>query len=79
MQRMGWWWSRDIPFIYVQLNITSSCSFYVKYKMLLIMVTCLKFKPTECSGFRPGHSRFREKWLKDIIESKVILMEAIDF
>lgn len=28
---------------------------------------------------RPGESRFREKWLKDIIESKTILMEAIDF
>lgn len=28
---------------------------------------------------RPGQSRFREKWLKDIIESKVIMMEAIDF
>lgn len=28
---------------------------------------------------RPGQSRFREKWLKDIIESKVIMMEAINF
>jgi len=28
---------------------------------------------------RPGASRFREKWLKDIIESKVIMMEGIDF
>jgi len=28
---------------------------------------------------RPGQSRFREKWLKDIIESKVNLMEAVNF
>lgn len=28
---------------------------------------------------RPGQSRFREKWLKDVIESKVIMMEGIDF
>ena len=29
--------------------------------------------------FRPGSSRFREKWLKDIIESKVQLLEAMEF
>ena len=28
---------------------------------------------------RPGESRFREKWLKDIIESKVITMNGIHF
>ncbi|XP_074061271.1 A-kinase anchor protein 14 [Macrotis lagotis] len=28
---------------------------------------------------RPGKSRFQEKWLKDIIESKIILMDKIDF
>ncbi|KYO38224.1 A-kinase anchor protein 14 isoform A [Alligator mississippiensis] len=28
---------------------------------------------------RPGRCRFREKWLKDIIESKMILMESITF
>ncbi|CAM5166372.1 unnamed protein product [Natator depressus] len=28
---------------------------------------------------RPGQCRFREKWLKDIIESKRILMESITF
>ncbi|OCT65970.1 A-kinase anchor protein 14 isoform X1 [Xenopus laevis] len=28
---------------------------------------------------RPGQSRFREKWLKDIIESKLIMMESITF
>ncbi|XP_056665711.1 A-kinase anchor protein 14 isoform X1 [Monodelphis domestica] len=28
---------------------------------------------------RPGKSRFREKWLKDIIESKIILMNSIGF
>ncbi|XP_071085080.1 A-kinase anchor protein 14-like [Haliotis cracherodii] len=28
---------------------------------------------------RPGMSRFREKWLKDIIESKVIMMSAVTF
>lgn len=28
---------------------------------------------------KPGYSRFREKWLKDIIESKVILMDQVDF
>ncbi|XP_012824631.1 A-kinase anchor protein 14 isoform X2 [Xenopus tropicalis] len=28
---------------------------------------------------RPGQSRFREKWLKDIIESKLIMMENIIF
>lgn len=32
-----------------------------------------------CINFRPGFSRFREKWLKDIIESKVIMMEQLDF
>ena len=25
--------------------------------------------------FRPGQSRFREKWLKDIIENKVMMMQ----
>jgi len=29
--------------------------------------------------FRPGESRFREKWLKDVIESKVMMMQAISF
>ncbi|XP_052215551.1 A-kinase anchor protein 14-like [Dreissena polymorpha] len=28
---------------------------------------------------RPGESRFREKWLKDIIESKVMMMQALAF
>ncbi|WAR27458.1 AKA14-like protein [Mya arenaria] len=28
---------------------------------------------------KPGESRFREKWLKDIIESKVIMMQALTF
>ncbi|XP_067852799.1 A-kinase anchor protein 14 [Heptranchias perlo] len=28
---------------------------------------------------RPGQSRFREKWLKDIIESKILLMETVTF
>lgn len=28
---------------------------------------------------RPGHSRFREKWLKDIIDTKVAMIEAVDF
>lgn len=29
--------------------------------------------------YRPGQTRFREKWLKDIIESKLILMSSITF
>lgn len=29
--------------------------------------------------YRPGESRFREKWLKDIIENKVMMMQAIEF
>ncbi|KAK7090545.1 A-kinase anchor protein 14-like isoform X2 [Littorina saxatilis] len=28
---------------------------------------------------KPGQSRFREKWLKDIIESKVSMMAAVSF
>ncbi|XP_038632183.1 A-kinase anchor protein 14 isoform X1 [Scyliorhinus canicula] len=28
---------------------------------------------------RPGESRFREKWLKDIIESKILLMDQVTF
>ncbi|KAM5146281.1 A-kinase anchor protein 14 [Mantella aurantiaca] len=28
---------------------------------------------------RPGQTRFREKWLKDIIESKIIMMDTITF
>ncbi|KAJ6663356.1 hypothetical protein lerEdw1_010493 [Lerista edwardsae] len=28
---------------------------------------------------RPGVSRFKEKWLKDVIESKVCMMETVDF
>ncbi|KAH0630859.1 hypothetical protein JD844_004169 [Phrynosoma platyrhinos] len=28
---------------------------------------------------RPGESRFKEKWLKDVIESKISLMETIYF
>lgn len=28
---------------------------------------------------KPGFSRFREKWLKEIIESKLITLDAIDF
>nr|XP_056714970.1 A-kinase anchor protein 14 [Euleptes europaea] len=28
---------------------------------------------------RPGECRFKEKWLKDIIESKVTLMEVVNF
>ncbi|CAD5114424.1 DgyrCDS3557 [Dimorphilus gyrociliatus] len=28
---------------------------------------------------RPGKSKFREKWLKDIIESKVLMLEAVEF
>ncbi|XP_063793402.1 A-kinase anchor protein 14 [Pseudophryne corroboree] len=28
---------------------------------------------------RPGQTRFREKWLKDIIESKIIMMDHVTF
>ncbi|KAM4663394.1 LOW QUALITY PROTEIN: A-kinase anchor protein 14-like [Discoglossus pictus] len=28
---------------------------------------------------RPGQTRFREKWLKDIIESKLIMMDSVGF
>ncbi|KAM8952354.1 A-kinase anchor protein 14 [Pelodytes ibericus] len=28
---------------------------------------------------RPGQTRFREKWLKDVIESKIIMMNSITF
>ncbi|XP_062588727.1 A-kinase anchor protein 14-like [Saccostrea cucullata] len=28
---------------------------------------------------KPGESRFREKWLKDIIENKVMMMQVIEF
>ncbi|ELV10828.1 A-kinase anchor protein 14 [Tupaia chinensis] len=28
---------------------------------------------------RPGMSRFREKWLRDIIEAKHVLLESIPF
>lgn len=28
---------------------------------------------------RPGETRFREKWLKDVIESKVLMMQAVEF
>ncbi|XP_053129338.1 A-kinase anchor protein 14 isoform X2 [Hemicordylus capensis] len=28
---------------------------------------------------RPGESRFKEKWLKDVIESKIYMMKAIGF
>ncbi|XP_077163368.1 A-kinase anchor protein 14 [Paroedura picta] len=28
---------------------------------------------------RPGECRFKEKWLKDVIESKVTLMETVNF
>ncbi|XP_045200571.2 A-kinase anchor protein 14-like isoform X1 [Mercenaria mercenaria] len=28
---------------------------------------------------KPGESRFREKWLKDVIESKVLMMQAVAF
>ncbi|XP_007436249.1 A-kinase anchor protein 14 [Python bivittatus] len=28
---------------------------------------------------RPGKSRFKEKWLKDVIESKIVMMETVDF
>ncbi|XP_072287589.1 A-kinase anchor protein 14 [Pyxicephalus adspersus] len=28
---------------------------------------------------RPGQTRFREKWLKDIIESKIVMMDSITF
>jgi len=28
---------------------------------------------------RPGKSRFREKWLQDIVESKILMMDAIKF
>ncbi|XP_042196658.1 A-kinase anchor protein 14 isoform X2 [Callorhinchus milii] len=28
---------------------------------------------------RPNHSRFREKWLKNIIQNKILLMETVTF
>jgi len=28
---------------------------------------------------RPGESRFREKWLKDVIESKILMMQGVEF
>ncbi|VDI58318.1 A-kinase anchor protein 14-like [Mytilus galloprovincialis] len=28
---------------------------------------------------KPGQSRFREKWLKDIIENKVMMMQMVEF
>lgn len=28
---------------------------------------------------RPGKSKFREQWLKDIVDSKILLMESVNF
>ncbi|RXN19744.1 A-kinase anchor 14 [Labeo rohita] len=34
---------------------------------------------TNRSKHIPGQTRFREKWLMDVIESKILLMDTVDF
>ena len=52
---------------------------YLEYVFNCRKIFYVKMEVTYMFNFRPGESRFREKWLKDVIESKVLMMQAVEF
>ncbi|XP_030066028.1 A-kinase anchor protein 14 [Microcaecilia unicolor] len=50
-----------------------------KIKPLTLPIEVLFILESNRMEHRPGKTRFREKWLKDIIESKILLMKNITF
>ena len=61
-----------VKIVYFNSYALVGCQVWVKHFYLIDWLSCLFL-------FRPGESRFREKWLKDIFESKVQLFSNIDF
>ncbi|XP_067904018.1 A-kinase anchor protein 14 [Heterodontus francisci] len=61
----------------------TACTYFIieisKVKPPIFPVEVYFFFESNRLLHRPGQSRFREKWLKDIIESKILLMEKVTF
>lgn len=67
---------RPIPRATASVYITIEVS---KFKPKTFPVEVYYIFETHHLVHRPGRTRFREKWLKDIIESKIQLMGAVEF
>ncbi|KAJ8008784.1 hypothetical protein DPEC_G00082020 [Dallia pectoralis] len=62
----------------------SACVYFVivvsnKVKSQTLPVDVYFFVESNRLTHRPGNTRFREKWLKDVIDSKTLLLNAVDF
>lgn len=61
----------------------TACVYFVieisKIKPQTIPVEVYYMVESNRLAYRPGKSRFREKWLKDVIESKALLQDTVDF
>lgn len=67
---------RPIPRATASVYVTIEVS---KFKPKTFPVEVYYIFETHHLVHRPGRTRFREKWLKDIIESKIQLMGAVEF
>lgn len=67
---------RPIPRATASVYITIEVS---KFKPKTFPVEVYYIFETHHLVHRPGRTRFREKWLKDIIESKIQMMGAVEF
>lgn len=67
---------RPIPRATASVYVTIEVS---KFKPKTFPVEMYYIFETHHLVHRPGRTRFREKWLKDIIESKIQLMGAVEF
>lgn len=67
---------RPIPRATASVYITIEVS---KFKPKTFPVEVYYIFETHHLVHRPGKTRFREKWLKDIIESKIQMMGAVEF
>ena len=61
--------------------VVSTSAINCQERLIPEMIYCLRdaLACLLCAGNRPGHSRFEEKWLKDIIECKTTIISRIDF
>ncbi|XP_043913289.1 A-kinase anchor protein 14 isoform X2 [Protopterus annectens] len=74
-------WS--IPTRRKPIPYATACVYFIievsKIKPSTLPVEVYYFTESNRLKHRPNETRFREKWLKDIIESKMFLMETVNF
>ncbi|XP_026558932.1 A-kinase anchor protein 14 [Pseudonaja textilis] len=74
-------WS--IPTCRKPIPRATACVYFVieisKIKPKMLPIEVFFVVETNKLVHRPGKTRFKEKWLKDVIESKIVMMETVDF